>query len=160
MRSEKSSEGARERGEKGRKTDRSEGRAVAGGVRDALVFEFWESSEIHEKAQRVAGRVKVVEDLGTVLVGERGDGLDFQNDCLVADEVGDKAMTQNAVTIGERKLGLRLNRDFEELEFDLQALLINRFSEPAALRLVDGEACPHDGVALVFIKQHRGISFR
>jgi len=43
--------------------------------------------------------------------------------------------------------------NFLRFKFDLQALVINRFEEAAALLFVNGNARADDGVAFVFVNQ-------
>jgi hypothetical protein len=49
-------------------------------------------------------------------------------------------------------------RDSSELEFNGQALLIDRLQEPATLLLVDLEARPHDLVTFIPIKNFHALS--
>jgi hypothetical protein len=51
------------------------------------VLNFWVVAEIDQQPDAQAHRLKVVVKLGAMLVGQRGQGLDFQNDLVKDKEV-------------------------------------------------------------------------
>ncbi len=89
--------------------------------------------EVDEQAERQAGRLEVVLYLGAVLVRQFLHGLEFEDDLFLAHEVRLVPRSQRPALVvqGQRFLGHEGNA--LEFQLDRDALLVNRFQEPAAL---------------------------
>src|SRR5208283_3026809 len=84
--------------------------------------------------------------------------FDFEDDLPEAHEVRLVPVFQRPIFISQYKLSLWSERNSTKVEFDLQALLINRFEESRSLDLVDLKASPHDPITLIR-KQNHNPSF-
>jgi hypothetical protein len=54
-------------------------------VRQPLELDFGKVPEVHEQADFAACGVEVIDDLSTMLVGERGNGFEFDHDFIMAE---------------------------------------------------------------------------
>ena len=73
---------------------------------ESFVFKFGLMSEINQEAQRHFGRVKIVNCLGTKLINNFGNGFDFHDNLIEANEVWFKMGNQSPVSISKRQLWL------------------------------------------------------
>src|SRR4030095_7818234 len=88
-----------------------------------------------------------------VFIDQRGDGFDFENDFVVAYEIGREGLNEGSTAIlqGLRRFGEK--RDSLQIEFNLQALVINRFEKAAAFVLIDAKARAENSIAFIFPDQ-------
>ncbi len=54
---------------------------------NSFVLHFARRAEVDEKAKTMAGGFEIVVNLSAVFVRQVGNGLEFDNDFLVADEI-------------------------------------------------------------------------
>ena len=101
---------------------------------------FWVVSEIDEQTELHASCLEIIDDLGTVLVGEIWHGFEFEDDFAEADKIRDERVSQTPVFVGERKLLLCIERNVLEFQFCFETLLIDWHSESTALQLIDLKA--------------------
>src|SRR2546423_941583 len=86
---------------------------------DAFVFQLALVTEVHEQAEAKSRRLQVVMNLGTMFVRQFGDRLDFDDYRAEAEEVGVVVLFQGPPLVGEFKVGLRLEGDAPQFQFDL-----------------------------------------
>src|SRR5271157_5651448 len=125
---------------------------------DSFIFQKRVATRIDQESQPESRAPQIVMNLGAMFVAELRHRFDFEDDLPEAHEVRLIAMFQRPIFISQYKLSLRSERNSTNAEFDLQALLINRFQKPRSLDLVDLKASPHDPITLVR-KQNHNPSF-
>jgi hypothetical protein len=133
------------------KTERISGRCVR------APFAF--VAEVDEETKPEARRFQVVVDLGTVLVGQFGDGLDLHDDFAKAEEIRVVMLFQGTAFVGELEFGLRLIRNVSHPQFDLQTFLIHCLQKATPLVVVHLEARPNGGVRFVLVNKFRHVFF-
>src|ERR1035441_8742527 len=121
------------------------------GVYNALVFELRIMTKIDKESDFMPGSVEVVDDLGAMFVGQHGNGLEFHDDFLEADEVGFVGLAKETALVLQAQRFLGGKRDALQAKFNLHALLIHGFQKTAALLLVNFEASADDAVRFVFV---------
>src|SRR5438876_4297599 len=72
--------------------------------RNAFVFQAWIVPKIHEKTKFKSGCVQIVQELCAMLVGQRGNGFEFDDNFLEADVIW-------LVSVGNRRTALRSDHD-------------------------------------------------
>src|ERR1700681_3824264 len=120
---------------------------------EALVFHFGIVAEVYEQPEFTAGGAKIVQKLRAVLIDQCRNGFDFDNDPIVADEIGGERLNESTVAISQGLRRLRQERHALRFKFNFQALVVNGFEKAAAFLFVNGKTRADDGVALVFVKQ-------
>ena len=104
-------------------------------------------AKINEETELEVAGLQVVQDLSAMLIRQLADSLD--NDFLVADKIGKVFLVEDSTSIleGQSWQGDRWNMRMPE--FNVEAFLINRLVESAALIFVHFEASTDNGVAFV-----------
>ena len=105
--------------------------------------------EIHQQTQPIAGGAQVIQHLRTMLIHQFGNRLDLQNNLRVTDKIWLKSLAQWFAFVTQGQMRLRHEWEALQSQFNLQALLIHRFGEPAAFFIVNLKARPNDAVAFV-----------
>jgi hypothetical protein len=143
--------------------DEPKGREDLGfGTDDAFPLQSTVGAKIHEQAEFEAGYLEVVVDLGAVLVGQGFDRLEFDDDFIEAKQIERVGVTQGYAAISDRKISLGIEEDFAMGEFDLHAVLVNRFHVAVTLCGMHRHACAVDQVGFFFVEDgfgHGGESF-
>src|SRR5271157_2337289 len=121
---------------------------------DSFIFQKRVATRIDQESQPESRAPQIVMNLGAMFVAELRHRFDFEDDLPEAHEVRLIAMFQRPIFISQYKLSLRSQRNSTNGEFDLQALLINRFKKPRSLDLVDLKASPHDPITLIRKQDH------
>ncbi len=111
-------------------------------------------TKIDQESQPKSRAPQIVVNLGAMFVAQLGYRFDLEDDLPEADEVRLIAMFQRPIFISQYKLSLRSERNSAKAEFDLQALLINRFQKSRSLDLIDLKASSHDPITLVRKQDH------
>jgi hypothetical protein len=75
---------------------------------------FGDVGEVDEEAEADAGGAEVVDELGFVFGEESFDGLEFDDDFAVADEVGAVGVLEVAALVGDFQGGLGFEGDLPE----------------------------------------------
>ena len=117
-------------------------------------------AEVHKQAQFATGCAEVIQELRAVLIDQGGDGFDFEDDLVMANEVRGERLNESTPAILQSPRSLRLKWDSLQFQFDLQALVINRLEKAAALLFVNGKTRADDGIAFILIKQFGFSSVR
>jgi hypothetical protein len=97
-------------------------------------------AEVDEQTELHACGLEIVDDLGTMLVGEIWDGLQLQNDLPEANDVWNEGVFETAAFVEERELALSVERDSLNFKFGLQTFLIDGLSKTASFELIDLKA--------------------
>jgi hypothetical protein len=118
---------------------------------DAFVLELGIVAEVDEEAKLATGRVKVIQNLGAVLVDDFRYGLEFDDDLASADQVRDLTLLEWAALVSQAKRLLCFKGNTLEHEFNFQALLIHGFEKAAALLLVHLKTGSDDLVAFLLV---------
>ena len=111
-----------------------------------VVTKIYQQPELHPRC------FEVVEHLGTMLVGEFLDRLQLDDDLIVTYQIRNVGVAQGLPAVGKGQLSLRIKRYAEVLQFDLHAILIDRFHETVALVIIHGKATTDDLECLVPIQ--------
>src|SRR5262245_17392112 len=106
-------------------------------------------AKVDQKAKFKAAGFQVIENLGSMLVSDFADGLEFNDYLVVADKVGEIFLVENSTSIFQRQSGLRDCWNAAMFEFNAKAFLVNRLVEAAALVFIDFEAGTNNGVTLI-----------
>jgi hypothetical protein len=122
---------------------------------ESFVFQSWIMAKVHKQTQFAAARAKVIQDLRAVFIGQDGNSLDFDDDLIVANEIRAECLKQLATAILRTLRWFRHEWNSLEFEFNLQAFVIDRFVDTAALIFVKLEACTNDRVTFFPINQFR-----
>src|SRR5689334_17779750 len=106
--------------------------------------------EIKKKAESKPGGLQIVLDLCSEHVIQFGDGLQFDDDAAVADEV--RFVVQSKLSSFVLNLELRLldERDLLDLKLNRQTLVVNGLQEPCSQLFVNLETGTKDLVGLLF----------
>src|ERR1700704_2346878 len=106
---------------------------------EALVFQFGIVAEVYEQPEFTAGGTEIVQKLRAVLIDQCRNGFDFDNDPVVADEIGGERLKEGLVAISHGPRGLP--PDWNALRFHLHfiALVVNGFEKAAAFLFVNGK---------------------
>ena len=88
-----------------------------------------------------------------MLIGQGGDSFDLADDLIVANEVRGERLNESTPAILQSLRCLGLKWDSLQLEFDLQALVVNRFDKAASLFFVNSHTRSDDGVAFILVYQ-------
>src|SRR5262249_2366279 len=110
-------------------------------------------AEVYEESETESSRLQVIVDLLSMLVVQRGDGLDLHDDFVETDEIRLVGLFQGMSLVGNLQLGLRYEGDCLETQFQLQAFLIHRFHEAATLILIHFKTSSKDRITFFFIQQ-------
>jgi len=111
-------------------------------------------TKIDQESELKSCASQIVVNLGAMFVAQLGYRFDLEDDLPEAYEVRLIAMFQRPIFISQYKLSLRCKRNSTKAEFDLQALLINRFQKSRSLDLIDLKVSPHDPITLVLKQDH------
>lgn len=120
---------------------------------ETFVFEPWIMTKVYEQTELAAGRAEIIQDLCAVLIAKCRDGLDFNNDFVVANEIRTECLHQRAPAILQSVRQFRAKRNRLEIKFDFDTLVVNRLVKTAALVLVNAKTGSNDGVAFLFVDQ-------
>lgn len=88
-----------------------------------------------------------------MLIAQHGDGFDFENNFLVANEVWKKCLDKGASAIFQGPRRFRQKRDLLEFKLNFQAFVVNRFMKTAPFVPINGKTCADDGVAFFLVNQ-------
>src|SRR5438552_18872930 len=86
-----------------------------------------------------------------MLIGQRRDGFQFNDNFLEANIICFVSLPQYSTTIAEGERRLSDCRNPLVFKLDAEALLINRFRKPAALLVIYLEASANDRVTFFFV---------
>ena len=92
--------------------------------------------EVNEQAERVATRSDVRNELGEMDIAHGLDGLEFDDERLIDDEVGTLTRERDAL-VGDRDLDLLGDGDFGLLQFVEHGSLVEAFEKSGAQMAVD-----------------------
>ena len=112
-------------------------------------MQFRVMAKVDEKPKFKPAGFQVIEDLSAMLVSEFGDGLQLDDDFLVANKIGKIFLVENFPSIFKGQSGLRDCWDAAMLEFNAQTFLIHRLVKAAALVFVNFEASANNGIAFL-----------
>jgi len=84
---------------------------------------------------------------------ERANGLQLDDDPVVAHEVGDIALSQRLASIGQPKWLGGFERDTLSPELKSETLLVDRLQETGPHGVVDGENRPPNAERLIRVEQ-------
>ena len=90
-----------------------------------------------------------------MLIDQRGDSLDLENDFFIANEIRGKCLNKCTPAILQSLRWFRKEGNSSKFELNCQALVVNRFEKTAALIFVNSKAGADDGVAFRFVNQFR-----
>ena len=86
-------------------------------------------AEIQQEANREAGRLEVVQDLGLVAWSEFGQGFQFDNDRFEAEEVRLVEGFKLLPSVNDGNFLLPSRRDTAQTQLDFHCMLIDRLQE-------------------------------
>jgi hypothetical protein len=112
-------------------------------------LEFSNGPEVDEVADRLFGDSHVVDDLGFVIWTKVGNRLEFDNDFLEDQEIGNVPPLEFFSLVIDRKFLFSEKWDATQFELQLQTLLIDFFRQSAALNVMHLERGPHQVVAFL-----------
>ena len=112
--------------------------------------DFGEGVEIHKKPQLVSRGTEVIDQLRRMFCVKSFDGFEFEDDLVVADDVGHIEATISFLV--ENMQGLLGNeRDAPQLQFLFKRVLIDLFKISWAKRIVNLKYCVPYGKGFVSI---------
>src|SRR5271157_2375098 len=121
---------------------------------DSFIFQKRVVTKIDQESQPESRVPQIVVNLGAMFVAQLRHRFDFEDDLPEANEVRLVPMFQRPIFISQYKLSLRSERNSTKVEFDLQALLINRLQKLSSLDLINLKARPHDPITFIRKQDH------
>src|SRR6516165_5817903 len=105
-------------------------------------------TKIHEQTELEASCFQIIVNLSAMLVRQCRDGLDLNDDQVVAQEVRLKLLLELFGLAYQPQLVVGMKRYSLQPQFDFEALLVDRLGKPAAHFTVDLKTGSHNRVAL------------
>lgn len=121
--------------------------------RESLDGDARVGAEVYEEAELTSGDAQVVENLTTMFVGKVIDGLQLEDDLIIAENIGNVGLLNGFALVEDRKLSFGFERDAARRELLFKTLLIDLFLPGVAHLAVNLENRALNGVDLVFEKQ-------
>jgi len=101
----------------------------------SLVLEFAGVAEVDQESDAVSSGRKAAVDLCSMIVGQFGYGLEFDDDRSEASRVRLKTGLEGTALVGQAQRAPGFMRNAAELELDGQALLVHNSRNPSPLSL-------------------------
>ena len=112
-------------------------------------MQFRVVAKVDEKTELKPARFQVIENLCAMLVSEFGDGLQFDNYFVAANEIWEIFLSENSASIFKGQSRLRDCWDAAILEFNAETFLVHRLVKATALIFVNFKAGAHDGITFI-----------
>jgi hypothetical protein len=112
------------------------------GSDDSFVLEHGMSAKVHKQAEFESRGLQIIVHLCTKHIFQIRNGFDLHDDLSKAHEISLICQIEDLALIVEYQLRLRDRRDASQLEFNRQALLIDRLQESTPLLLIDLKQAP------------------
>jgi hypothetical protein len=116
---------------------------------NALKFDLWVVTEVHQQRQTVPGGSKLIMNLRAVFVCQSWNGLNFDNNFSITDKIGYVAVLEQATLIVKLHGNLLLSWNTPDTEFNLQTILVYRLDKPAALFFINLKTSAYNLIAFV-----------
>lgn len=113
------------------------------------MLQFGIVAEVDEQAQRQAGGVEIIDDLGAMFIRQCGNGFEFQENRVVANKIRNENLLEGLAFVLDLEPPLGGERNALKLHLDFEAFLIDGFEEPAAFFVIDLETRADDSVTFV-----------
>ena len=128
--------------------------AYFAGLHDnSFPFQFRVMAKVDEQAKAMPCGVEIIDDLGAVLVRQRRDGFQLDQNLVKAHHVGHIALLKRLPLVRQRNGHLRAKRDVLKSQLQFQAFLIHALQKPTAFLFVNLEARSDDALRLVFVNE-------